>query len=190
MKPKLSLTAGFVIMSMSITACLSVFVPVGTPTPIPTEQTLPTILPTVETLVTVSPAPSQSQYAAMCAVDPLISYCKSPVVEQRDKFCVKKYPYVLLATNPGVTFEPVTSGLKCTDEGIRGGDQIISCTGPDLLPYDLKVCNAACNTTALDTTSGKCQSGYGYSAEAQCCWPVPTDDSGCVIFKVEIGTCN
>lgn len=178
------------ILSVLLSGCLTVFVPVSTPTPGPTALTFPTLQPTPLPLETGLPASTLAQSAPMCAVDPLITSCAAPAVEQRDRFCVKKYPYALIAAPPGVTFEPATEGLKCTDEGIRGGDQIISCTGPELLSYNLKVCNAACNTSLLDTTSGKCPAGYGFAAEGGCCWPVPTDDAGCILFKVDIGSCN
>lgn len=178
-------------LSVLLSGCLTVFVPVSTPTPGPTAIPLPTLAPTIASpLETALPASSQQPSAPMCAVDPLVTSCAAPAVEQRDKFCVKKYPYVLIAAPPGVTFEPATEGLKCTDEGLRGGDQIISCTGPELLSYNLKICNATCNASLLDTTSGKCAAGYGYSAEGGCCWPVPVNDSGCILFKVDVGTCN
>lgn len=191
MKRTLFLALVFVTVSLLLSSCLTVFVPVDTPTPGPTTIELPTLAPTSSLpLETAAPASTQLQSAPMCAVDPLVTSCASPTVEQRDKFCVKKYPYVLVAAPPGVTFEPATAGLKCTDEGIRGGDQIISCTGPDLLSYNLKVCNAACSVSLLDTASGKCPTGYGYAAEGGCCWPVPATDAGCILFKVDIGTCN
>ena len=179
------------ILSLLTSSCLTVFVPVGTPTPGPTAIELPTLAPTASLPVEpVQPASTQLQSAPMCAVDPLVSSCAAPNVEARDKFCVKKYPYVLVAAPPGVTFEPVSAGLKCTDEGLRGGDQIISCSGDYLTSYNLKICSAACSASLLDTTSGKCPTGYGYAAEGGCCWPVPATDAGCILFKVDIGACN
>ena len=179
-----------VTLSLLLSGCLTVFVPVDTPTPGPTALEFPTLQPTSQSLETALPGATQAQSAPMCAVDPLVTSCAAPNVEQRDKFCVKKYPYVLIAAPPGVTFEPASVGLKCTDEGIRGGDQIISCTGPELLSYNLKICNAACNASLLDTASGKCPTGYGYALEGGCCWPVPAEDAGCILFKVDVGTCN
>lgn len=180
----------FIVLSLLLSGCLSVFVPVDTPTPGPTALTFPTPAPTQDALQTALPQTTAVTSAAMCQVDPLVTSCSSPKTEIRDKFCVKKYPYVLVASQPGVTFEPASEGLKCTDEGLRGGEQIISCTGPELLSYNLKVCNATCSASLLDTASGKCPSGYGFSAEAGCCWPVPAQDSGCVLIKVDMGTCN
>lgn len=191
MKRTLVLALAILASSLVLSACLTVFVPVSTPTPGPTAIELPTLAPTSSLpLQTAAPAATSSQFAQMCAVDPLVTSCAVPPVEQRDKFCVKKYPYVLIAAPPGVTFEPASPGLKCTDEGLRGGEQIISCTGPELFSYNLKVCNAACNASALDTAGGKCPAGYGYAVEGGCCWPVPTTDAGCVLFKVDVGTCN
>ena len=191
MKRALIPTLLLITLSVLLSGCLTVFVPVATPMPGPTAIEFPTLAPTSALpLQTALPDSTQTLFSPMCAVDPLVSSCAAPAVEQRDKFCVKKYPYVLVAAPPGVTFEPASVGLKCTNEGIRGGDQIISCTGPDLLSYNLKICNAACSASLLDTASGKCPSGYGYAAKGGCCWPVPATDTGCILFKVDIGTCN
>jgi hypothetical protein len=49
---------------------------------------------------------------------------------------------------PGSTFQPAEAGLTCTDEKIRNGMQMVSCTGERLTSYNLKVCNPACAAAA------------------------------------------
>jgi hypothetical protein len=134
---------------------------------------------------------TQTQPAQLCAVDPLVTSCAAPKVEERAKYCFEKLPYTQFAMAPGVTFEPVDPGLKCADQGIRNGEQVIACTGQNLYSYTLKVCNAACTAaSALTVDASKCAEGYGYSSEANCCWPIPKEDAGCTLVKVDIGTCR
>lgn len=178
-----------VILSVLLAGCITVFEPVATPTAAPTEILLPTNVPTQEPVQSVVP-PTESQSVPLCTVDPLYTACAAPKVEQRDKYCVEKAPYNQYATAPGITFEAVEPGLKCADQGLRNGEQVIACTGQGLTSYTLKVCNAACSPSALTVDAAKCPDGYGYSAEASCCWPVPATDAGCVFIKVDIGACK
>jgi hypothetical protein len=175
-------------LSILLTGCLQVFDPVPTNTPPPTAIPLPTQVPPTLTEAPIEPTPTQ--LITTCNVDPLVSACAAPKVDERDKYCVEKMPYVQFAMAPGVTFEPSDPGLKCADQGVRGGEQMIACTGQSLIAYDLKICNAACNSSALIEDPTKCAEGYGYSAEAGCCWPMPTTDSGCVLIKVNLGACR
>ncbi len=175
-------------LSLLLAGCLTVFVPVDTPTALPTILLPTNPPPPVESVV---PAATALQSAPLCTADPLASACTSPKVEERDKFCVKKVPYVLIVMPPGTRYDPADSGLFCSDEGIRNGEQMISCTGQHLTTYDLKVCNTTCSAAApLTAGAGQCPDGYGYSAGGNCCWPMPAPDAGCVLFQVDIGTCE
>ncbi|MBV6396340.1 MAG: hypothetical protein HFACDABA_01938 [Anaerolineales bacterium] len=175
-------------VSLLLTGCLTVFVPVETPTPTPTAQPTAAGAPTMPPITAAAP-PTQAQSAPVCSVDPLVASCAAPQVEERSKYCVEKYPYVQFAVEPGVTFESLSPDMKCSDQGIRGGDQVIACTGQYLIAYDMKVCSAACSASAL-IVDDRCAQGYGFSADAGCCWPLPTDDAGCVLVKVNIGACR
>ena len=186
MKQLLHALSMFVLLLL--TGCLTVFVPVSTPTPVSTALDLPLPAPTV-VIETAPPAPTQNQLAPICSVDPLVTSCAVPNVEERDKYCVEKYPYVQFAMAPGMTFESLNPELKCSDQGIRGGDQVIACTGQPLYAYDIKICSASCSASAL-IVDGRCTQGYGYSADAGCCWPLPTTDAGCILVKVNIGACR
>ncbi len=182
-----SFAIALVALSILLTGCLQVFEPVATATPPPTAIALPTQVPPTQPILL---EPTATQFAAVCSVDPLIASCALPEVEERAKYCVEKHPYVQFAMAPGVTFESLDPALKCADQGIRGGEQMIACTGETLIAYDMKVCNAACNPSALQADPTKCAEGYGYSPEAACCWPMPADDAGCVLVRVNVGACR
>ena len=94
-----------------------------------------------------------------------------------DKFCVNKIPYTLLALPDGITFELVTLGITCSDEGLRGGNQVVSCSGQELSSFDLKVCNSTCDSTEIAETQGQWADGYGYDSTGQCCAVVTAPDS-------------
>ena len=178
----------FLILSILLTGCgLNVFESVPTATSAPTAIPLPTNLPPTDAPAPLGPGPTQS--VPLCTVDPLISSCAVPKVEERDKYCVEKLPYVQFAMAPGVTFESLDPTLKCNDQGLRGGEQVIACTGQPLIAYDLKICNAACSPNAL-VADARCPENYGFSADAGCCYPMPADDAGCVIVKVNISACR
>jgi hypothetical protein len=174
------------IFAFVLTGCITVFVPVETPTPPPTAIILPTNpQPPTETLV---PSPTVVPFAPFCSVDPLAAACSAPKVETLSKSCIKKVPYTLVALPPGTTFETV-SGLTCKDEGLRAGEQNISCTGHELISYNLKVCNPACFVASLETNTSYCPAGYGYSSAAGCCSSLSELGDGCVVYKVDIGAC-
>jgi hypothetical protein len=175
-------------------ACLMIgCVPVSAPTEIPTIVLVPTekshpILPSSTSIIL--PSPTVVQEAPLCTTDPLAGTCSTPKVGTLSKFCVKKLPYTLLGIPPASTFQPMDPTLICKDEGIRGEVRQVSCTGQQLYSYEIKVCDANCSGAQLETGSDRCPDGYGYSAEADCCWLTSTLEPGCVIYKVDIGSCQ
>ena len=191
MNPKPTLVALLILAVLALSACSSVFGPAAAPTSVPTAILLPTN-PPPPTIQPVVASPTASvQSAPLCTVDPLASACTPPLVEERDRFCVKKVPYALMALPVGTTFQPADAGLTCSNEGVHDGMQMVSCTGKRLTSYDLKVCNSTCSAAVpLATGTGQCPQGYGYNAAAGCCWPMPAPDAGCSLFKVDIGTCE
>jgi serine/threonine protein kinase len=160
--------------------------PPDAPLPTQTEEASRAASPTSEALAVV--APTEPQFAPICQDAPAI--CEAPNADVLDKFCTNKVPYTLLAFPEGTTFEVVTSGFTCTDEGVRDGNQVISCTGQELVSFDLKVCNSACNTTETVSTGGQCPDGYGYDSGGQCCTAIPAPDSGCTVIKVDLRGCS
>ena len=81
-----------------------------------------------------------------------------------------------LWSHPGLNFEKLQGMIE-------------PATGQQLYSYELKVCNPACDAAPLVTDAKRCANGYGYSAAAGCCWPISTVETGCVIYKVDIGAC-
>lgn len=167
-----------------LAGCITVFVPVDTPVPPPTNIILPTVSP-----LPLEPSPTSVSFAPSCRADPLVETCSVPQAGMFSKSCIKKVPYTLVGISPGSTFEVVDAGMTCKDEGLRGSAHQYSCTGQQLYSYHVKVCNPACSA-ALITDGAQCPDGYGFSESGGCCWPLPAPDDGCVIYKVDIGGCK
>lgn len=136
------------------------------------------------------PSPTLEQEAPLCTSNPLAGACSVPTVSVLSRFCVKKVPYTLLGIPPSATFQALDEKLKCKDESIRGDVRQVSCTGQELYTYEIKVCDVNCASAQLADGGGRCPEGYGYSAEANCCWMPSTLEAGCVIYKVDIGACQ
>jgi serine/threonine-protein kinase len=153
-----------------------------------TQVEQPTLAPsqTSEAPVLAS-APTQPEFAPFCQAAP--TTCDVPAANVLDKFCVQKVPYTLMSFPEGTTFEVVTSGFTCTDEGLRDGNQMVSCSGPELISFDLKVCNSACTTETV-SADGQCPQGYGYDSAQQCCAAAPAPDSGCTVIRVDLRDCS
>ena len=155
---------------------------------IPTQTEQPTQVPSPTSEALVVAAPTEPQFTPVCQDAP--ATCSIPIADVLDKFCVNKVPYTLLAFPEGTTFEVVTPGFTCNDEGLRDGNQVVSCSGQELVSFDLKVCNSTCDSTGIASTQGKCPDGYGYDSAQQCCAAVPTPDSGCTMIQVDLRDCS
>lgn len=166
------------IAALALSACSAILVPVptSTPPPAPTAPPTQTSAPTLE--VTSLPAPPICESGTACA---------APVVEVRDRFCVEKVPYALLAAPGDSAYQALHPDLKCTSQLHSSGELLITCTGAALTSYDLQVCNGAC-APPTPVNDGQCPQGYGYDAAAQCC--IPPQSPSCVTVRVDIGTCS
>jgi hypothetical protein len=138
-----------------------------------------------------APAPTVQQFAPVCQS---AASCDVPVVPDTvpsDTYCVEKIPYQNISVPPGTTFEVLdkSGAYSCKDSGtVVDGKTVLTCTGPQLYTFDLKLTNASCGTNLLVGT-GQCQDGYGFDAAQQCCSPVPAADAASVIVKVNMGAC-
>ncbi len=172
--------------------------PGATEPPINTEEPT-TVIPTQP----LAPVPSAPQFAPICQELP--TKCDLPIVNEIDKFCVSKIPYTLLEMPEGSTFEGLSPELICNSEGVNNGTLRVSCRGPELISFDLKVCDSTCTFTGLTNEPTLCPQGHGYYAEQSCCAPLPPGvpppgsaspgqapplGPGCTIFKVDIRQCN
>ncbi len=183
-----------ILLTLGLSACVPVFVPV--PTASPTVTPSPRITasppigsPTQITLAAFTPKPSHTPIplAPTCSVDPLIEACTLPQAATLSRTCVKKVPYVLIGLSPGSTLEILDSGLTCRDEKVRGKWHQYSCTGQQLYSYRVKVCSPACSS--LLTADERCPDGSGFYNNGACCWPLPAPNAGCVVYTVNVGAC-
>ncbi|GAB4415572.1 MAG: hypothetical protein Kow002_00730 [Anaerolineales bacterium] len=158
-----------------------------TPPPPTAEPVIIVVTATPQPELTPSPTATEAA-PPLCAVDNPAA-CELPEADIRDKFCVRKVPYVLMTFPQGTTFDVSDARFTCTDEGIRGGEQMVSCYGPELFSFDLKVCNAACTPNGAVLERGACEDGYGYDSSNECCLRLPTTDSNCHLVRVELGAC-
>ncbi|CAG0956629.1 eukaryotic-like serine/threonine-protein kinase [Anaerolineales bacterium] len=161
------------------------------PAPIPTLTTIPTKIPTQAPTATLEPAPipvteapSAIPFAPACAAGVKIP---TPVIRLVDKICVDKNPYTVLSIPEGATFEPLDSKLSCRLERTSNGKSTISCGGPQLYSYNLKVCVPPVVDSA---DAGKCDQGLTFDSANQCCITTPPDGAGCAIFKVDLKACQ
>jgi len=149
--------------------------PTATPTAIPTLTSVPTL---VETL-----APSPIPFAPFCSASVVIPV---PDVKQTNVVCTKKAPYASVTIPEGAAFESLNADGSCVLGGTSSGKNILSCTGPSFLVFDLKVC------TPLVVSSGdlgKCSQDATFDSANQCCVPAPPEGPGCVIFQVKLKGC-
>jgi serine/threonine protein kinase len=148
-----------------------------TPTKAPTPTPIPTLVPVTE-------AASVMPFAPACAAGVAIP---TPVVKETNKVCVEKKPYTAISIPESATFESLNPKLSCVKEKTSNGKTIISCGGPQLFSYDLKICIPP---VVSSVDSGKCDVGATFDSADQCCLITPPDGAGCTIFKVDLRACQ
>ncbi|MBL8050945.1 MAG: serine/threonine protein kinase [Anaerolineales bacterium] len=152
--------------------------PESTTTATTTVQEQPT-LTTVP--ITETSAPT---FAAACSADVII-----PVPEARltDGRCVQRIPYSTFAISLDAEFEMLNPQISCRLESTSGGRKVISCTGPDFMAGQLKVCQPLQLTQA---ELNQCSPDSTFDSANQCCVAIPPQDAGCVILEVQLKGCN
>jgi len=166
---------GLLLIGISL-ACNMLSTPVPkaeTETPLPTAspaETVTLIPPPTETLVSFTATP---EFAPFCEPDaasnPTPSQCQLPIAEQRSVFCTNKKPYNLIFINEGSTYEVLGEGFTCSDEGMKDGRQMITCTGPMATSYELRVCDPACAIPTIQAEITQCPQGNIYDNLRGCC---------------------
>jgi serine/threonine protein kinase len=150
------------------------------------EQPTPTIPPPPTS--TIAPTldvvePSAVPFAAFCAADLIPAL---PEVRLTNSICTLKSPYVSITIPEGATFEPLDPSATCTAEATSNGKDVLSCTGPSFLVFDLKVCTPPVVSNAdLD----KCSQDATFDSTNQCCIPSPPEGAGCTLFEVKLKGC-
>lgn len=127
--------------------------------------------------------------APLCAAT---ATCAALDAEQIPLGCVKKVPYTNVLVPRGTTFEVLdqSGDFTCIDSGIVLNDQeVLTCHGTQLFTFQLKLTNAACAGTTLDTSTGQCQDGYGYDSTARCCAAISDSSAGSATVAINLGAC-
>jgi hypothetical protein len=156
----------------------------------PDQKPTATIVATVveEPTLTVVPITETSApaFAPACSADVVVPV---PEVRLTDNRCLGKNPYAVFAIPAGATFESLTANGKCQLETNNNqGRQVISCTGPDFLTIDLKVCLPPPPPPA--NALNQCSPDTSFNPENQCCMAVPPQDVGCVVQQVALKGCE
>jgi len=141
--------------------------------------TVPSTLTTAPTLqTTVSFAPS-------CSADVTFPVPETKITDSR---CEGKIPYVFATISEGATYSiDDPKGGSCRVEAVKGGKQVLSCTGPDFDVMDMNVCAPP---VVANADLNKCSSDATYDSANQCCVAMPPAEAGCVILQIKLKGCK
>jgi len=159
-------------------------VPTITPSAIPTER--PTQAPTQTLAPTPAPMTEVASPLPFALTCPAGIAIPTPVVDELFKECAAKLPNTAITIPEGATFESLNSKMTCNEVRTSNGKTTISCTGPQLFSYDLKVCVPP---VASSADAGKCDQGSTFNSANQCCLAAQPD-AGCTTFKVDLKACQ
>ena len=140
------------------------------------EQPTLTVVPITET--------SATAFAPACSAEILFPV---PEVKLTDSRCTQKNPYAFFVITADAKFEALNPEALCRVESTSGGKQVLSCTGPDFLVLNLKVCLVP---PLSNTDLNQCSSDSTFNAPNQCCVAVPPQDAGCIVQEVQLKGCN
>ncbi len=163
----------------------------------PIEETPTMMASPTATAVVVTDTPSASptpEFAPFCAPEavsvPTPMGCQLPIAWEGDSFCNKKVPYNLVFMNLGSTYETLSAGFQCRNQGVQGGKQVISCTGPMAASYEVRVCDPICVAPTAGSESPLCPPGYSLDSALECCAPqTQITQSNCVTLKLKTKSC-
>lgn len=159
----------------------------------PTASPMPSLTPTItpEPLPTISPTP---EFAPICAPDAASvvtsAQCNMPIAEQGNTFCQEKKPYNLVLINKGATYEVLTPGFRCFDNGVKDGKQLLACTGYMGTAFEVSVCDPACVIPTAQVSASQCPPEYNYNNLLGCCAKdFFAYQPSCVTLKLETIRC-
>lgn len=145
-------------------------------------------LPANSSTLTITPAlqddTASSSFAPFCSAEVIIPV---PEVKETNSVCTKKKPYAFVSIPEGATFEVLNPEGSCRVEAVSGGKQVISCTGPDFLVIDLKVCAPPVLSNA---DLNQCSSDATFNSANQCCVAIPPQEAGCTVVQVKLKGCQ
>ena len=151
--------------------------PTPTPSPVPTLETVPPTLETATLQATIQ------SFAPFCAENITIP---TPSVKETNYVCIRRLPYTTITIPEGATFEVTDPQASCVFEATSNGKTVLSCSGPSVLVYDLKVCSPP---EVSDSDLDKCSQGDTFDPANQCCIAAPPEGAGCTIFVVKLKGC-
>ena len=170
--------------------------------PMETETSIATASPSeIATLAPVptefvAPVPEAPKFAPFCepssanVFTPTPLQCQMPIAEQSSLFCSSKVPYNLILINAGSTYEISNEDVTCSDGGMKGGRQILTCTGPMASYFELRVCDLACAIPTFQAETTHCPQDYHFDEFLQCCGQGPQPiDQNCVVLKLQTKSC-
>lgn len=155
--------------------------PVETFTPIG-----PTFTPVILT------AAATPQLAPLCGADTVVSpaQCQVSVAEVGGTFCADKRPFNLIFINKGATYQSLTKGFRCSDNGVKDGKQIVACTGNMASDFKVNICDPACVVPTVQAVTTQCPEEYNYNNLLGCCTQefVPYQPN-CVTLELKTISC-
>lgn len=137
------------------------------------------------TLAPISTDTVAPLFAPACSAD---IHIPTPEVKLTDSRCVQKNPYTFFALPPNATFEVLNAEGSCRVESTSGGRQVLSCTGPDFLKLNLKVCLPP--PVPPQGLQNQCSPENTFDPRNQCCIAIPPQEAGCVTQEVQLKGCN
>jgi hypothetical protein len=161
------------------------------PTASPTETATLAPLPTA----TLAPATPTSPFAPVCEISVASTLaaplCQRPVAEESSSFCMNKVPFNLISMNPGTSYELLTQDFLCSDAGMKDGRQLLMCTGPMGVPFEIRACGQpACALPTAPAELSQCQQGFWYDESLGCCAFVPQPvEQSCVVLSLKAKRC-
>jgi serine/threonine protein kinase len=148
----------------------------------------PTVTATVVEQPTLTTVPitetSALAFAPACSADVTFP---TPEVRLTDNRCLQRNPYALFAIPIDATFEILNTEGSCKVEATSGGRQVISCTGPDFLPAQIKICQPP-QLSAEELN--QCSTDSTFDSTNQCCVAIPPQEAGCIITEVQLKGCE
>jgi hypothetical protein len=164
-----------------------------TPVPAASPTETATSAPTAtEFVATNTPTPEFAPFCEPDAMSNQIPECQLPIAEQSSVFCTNKVPYNLVLINPGSTYEVLSDGFKCSDEGMKDDKQMITCTGQMASTFEIRVCDPACAIPAVQVEITQCPQNYFYHTQLGCCAQGPQPQpvgQNCVVLSLETRSC-
>jgi len=184
-----------IITSFVLAACnLEIQMDDETPTPTvsPTETATAVFTPTES--VSIPTASETPELAPFCepnlATLPPPAECHVPLAEDVGTYCQDKRPYSSILINPGSNYKMVTEGFRCTDGGMKNDRQLIVCSGPMAMTFELTVCDASCIIPAVEAKATQCPQDYNYNKLQGCCTKeLPQENESCKTLKFKTTSC-